>query len=237
MLQIFFVPLQGNIILDDMADTNKYDFKIDDGSKVFFTSDTHFNHQNIIASCNRPFKDEEEMNEVLIENWNSVVTKDSVIFHLGDFAWGNKSKWIPICKRLNGHIVLILGNHDFKNGPKTGDALDELFDYTTQQMYIRIEGKQLFLNHFPFLCYSGVYREPEDQTWALHGHVHLGPDSLGGLDVPRMKYLFPAQYDVGVDMNNYTPISWKELKEKIEFQIKNNVNCLYWTKNENTNYT
>jgi calcineurin-like phosphoesterase family protein len=45
-----------------------------------------------------------------------------------------------------------------------------------------------------------------------------------------MQYLFPTQYDVGVDMNDYAPVSWNEIKEKIDFQVENNVNCLYWTK-------
>lgn len=207
-----------------MADSSRYDWKIEDGSKVFFTSDTHFFHKNIIGSCGRPFKDETEMNEVFINNWNNVVDKDSLVFHLGDFAWGGYNKWKSIIDRLNGHIILIKGNHDDKN--LSPSAEKEFFDYVTYQMKIRIENRAVYLNHYPFLCYAGVYREPEDQVWALHGHIHLGPTSLGGLDVPRMEYLLPTQYDVGVDMNNYTPISWKELKEKIEKQVKNNINCL-----------
>ena len=210
-----------------MAD-NKYDFKIDNGSKVFMTSDSHFHHFNIIGSCNRPFKDENEMNEILIDNWNSVVDDDCVVFHLGDFAWGGFNKWKEIRDRLNGHIILIKGNHDDKNLTSTGEK--ELFDYTTYQMKVKIEGRQVYLNHYPFLCYAGVYRDQKDQAWALHGHIHLGPNSLGGLDVPRMKYLYSTQYDVGVDMNDFTPISWEEITNRIEFQVKNDINCLYWTK-------
>ena len=56
------------------------------------------------------------MNEVLINNWNSVVDEDSTVFHLGDFAWGGFNKWKEIRDMLNGHIVLIKGNHDWKNG-------------------------------------------------------------------------------------------------------------------------
>ena len=67
-------------------DKKKYDFIFENGDKVFMTSDSHYNHFNIIDSCNRPFKDENEMNEVLISNWNSVVDNDSIVFHLGDFA-------------------------------------------------------------------------------------------------------------------------------------------------------
>ena len=172
------------------------------------------------------------MNEVMINNWNSVVGKDSVVFHLGDFAWGGFNKWKEIRDRLNGHIVLINGNHDLRN--LTATAEKELFDFVTQQMYLRIEGRSVYLNHYPFLCYAGVYRDPKDQVWALHGHIHLGPNSLGGKDVPRMEYLFPTQYDVGVDMNNFTPISWKDVKKKIEYQVENNLNCYQVLKNENT---
>jgi len=211
-----------------MDDKKKYDFIFEDGKKIFFTSDSHANHFNIIGSCNRPFKDENEMNEALIEKWNSVVDEDSIVFHLGDFAWGGYIKWKLFRDALNGHIVLIKGNHDDKNLTTTGEK--EFFDFVAYQMKIRIGKRAVYLNHYPFLCYAGTYRDPKDQVWALHGHIHLGPNSLSGLDVPRMEYLLPTQYDVGVDMNDFTPISWEEVKKKIEFQVENNVNCLYWTK-------
>ena len=203
-----------------MADREKYDFIINDAEKVFFTSDTHFHHFNIIGSCGRPFSDEKEMNEVLIKNWNSVVDNKSTVFHLGDFAWGGFNKWKEIRDRLNGHIVLIKGNHDFKNGPRTEAQESELFDFVTQQMYLRIEGRQVYLNHFPFLCYGGTYREKDDVVYQLYGHVHSGKNSKGGMDLPRLKYAFPAQYDVGVDNNNYTPISWRYVDIKIKQQME-----------------
>ena len=199
-------------------DKKKYDFAIEDSSKVFFTSDLHAYHTNIIESCRRPFKDAEEMNEVLIENWNAVVDDDSVVFCLGDFAWGGYTKWKNFCDKLNGKIVLIVGNHDRRN--LTSKAADELFDFVTQQMYLRIEGRPVYLNHYPFLCYGGIYREPKDQVWALHGHIHLGPNSLDGKDIPRMKYLLPTQYDVGVDNNNYAPVSFEQVEKIIRKQIK-----------------
>ena len=126
-----------------MSDSSKYDFKITDASNVFFTSDTHFNHFNIIGSCNRPFKDEIEMNEALIENWNKTVNDDSLIFHLGDFAWGGFSKWKQIREQLNGHIILIKGNHDQKNGPKNPEQEKEIFDYVSYQMQLRIGMKEI----------------------------------------------------------------------------------------------
>lgn len=73
------------------------DYKFN-GSGVFFTSDTHFNHTNIIRFCSRPFKDVEHMNETLIANWNRVVGPDNIVFHLGDFCLGGSAEWTKIKK-------------------------------------------------------------------------------------------------------------------------------------------
>ncbi len=86
-----------------------------DKNRVFFTSDTHFNHANIIKFCNRPFKNVDEMNEALITNWNKVVSADDYVFHLGDFCLGGSAEWTKALDCLNGKIFLILGNHDLKN--------------------------------------------------------------------------------------------------------------------------
>ena len=59
-----------------------------DGDRLFFTSDTHFNHTNILQYCNRPFKIVDQMNETIITNWNNVVEPDDIVFHLGDFCLG-----------------------------------------------------------------------------------------------------------------------------------------------------
>lgn len=185
----------------------KYKF---DPEHTFFTSDTHFGHANIIRFCNRPFKNVEEMDEVLIENWNQVVSDDDTVFHLGDFAFGGSNVWKSIIPRLNGHINLIIGNHDRKN---LRQGYMSSFGMVVPQLQIEIEGNPIYLNHYPFLCYGGSYRG----VWQLFGHVHSGPNAEG-LDISRLKTLFPTQYDVGVDNNDYAPISYKEVKAKIEYQ-------------------
>lgn len=76
--------------------TDKFKF---DPEHTFFTSDTHFGHANIINLCNRPFKDVNHMNNMLVENWNSVVSDDDTVFHLGDFALGGSAVW-----QLFGHV-------------------------------------------------------------------------------------------------------------------------------------
>lgn len=156
------------------------------------------------------------MDYKLIEAWNKKVPTDGLVFHLGDFAWGGYEFWKKIREQLNGDIILIKGNHDQKNMSTTAEQ--ELFKHVTWQMLIEVEGRKLWLNHFPFLCYAGVYREPKKLVYSLYGHVHSGPDKKGQ-DLPRLVYTYPMQYDVGVDNNNYEPISWEELNTKIQLQL------------------
>lgn len=81
--------------------------------KVFIISDTHFGHENIIRYCNRPFSSVEEMDRVMIENWNKVVGKDDLVIHLGDFCfYRKKTKVSELVGKLNGKKLLIMGNHD-----------------------------------------------------------------------------------------------------------------------------
>lgn len=191
---------------------------IEDGSNVFFTSDLHFGHRNILEFCKRPFNSVEEMDEALIENWNSVVKPNDFVFDLGDFAFAPNHRWYELLARLNGKHVLILGNHDIIRWP--GDNVMELFHRVEQQMILKIEDRWVYLNHYPFLCYGGSWRSPEGAVFNLHGHVHSGPN-CGGKDCDRLSMRFPYQYDVGVDNNNYTPVSWEQIKEIIENQVKN----------------
>jgi calcineurin-like phosphoesterase family protein len=194
----------------------KIDFKYNDGSKIYFTSDMHFGHEAILKYCNRPFANVEEMNQKLIENWNKKVPEDGIVFNLGDFAWGGYPFWKSIREQLNGKIILIKGNHDEKNLTQTG--AQELFELVTYQMKIQIEGRKIYLNHYPFLCYAGTYRDANGLEYEAFGHVHSGPGAKG-MDIERLSMLFPTQYDVGVDNNNYEPISWSEFNDKIGQQL------------------
>ena len=151
-----------------------------DGSKVFFTSDTHFYHGNIIRFCNRPFKDVETMNETIISNWNNTVGQDDIVFHLGDFQ---------------GYI--------------------DRFEHVAMQMHITVGKQKIYLNHYPFLCFDGGYKD----VWQLFGHVHTRKNNTG-IDAARLQYLYPTQYDVGVDNNNYTPVSFEQVKRIMTKQIE-----------------
>ena len=184
---------------------------------TFFTSDSHYHHKNIIKYCNRPFHDIEEMKEGLIERWNKVVSEGDTVYHLGDFAFGGISAWEEIIPRLNGNITLILGNHDLKQHATNKDIILDSFKEVCFQKQIIINDNLIYMNHYPLLCY------PDPLTnWNLFGHVHSGPN-YNGSDKERLKYLYPTQYDVGVDNNNYAPIAYEEVKQIITKQLYENL--------------
>ena len=184
-----------------------------DGNKVFFTSDTHFNHTNIIQFCQRPFKSTDEMNEAIIDNWNSVVGEEDAVIHLGDFCLGGAAEWSKILNRLNGKIYLILGNHDLKN---IRQGFLKRFEHVAMAMRIEIGKKKIHLSHYPYLCFESGYK---DDVWPLFGHVHTRSSNTG-IDAGRLQYLYPTQLDVGVDNNNFTPLSFEQVRAKILKQIE-----------------
>ena len=186
-------------------------------NNVFFTSDTHFNHANIIKYCTRPYANTDEMNEDLIKRWNSVVKPNDIVFHLGDFMFGNLNRFWEFRSRLNGQIYLVHGNHDWELMDKVnvGDA----FELVAAELLITVDGQKIYLGHTPKLVYDGIYKEKP--TWQLFGHVHSNPNYPDASpDIKRLCYLLPFQYDVGVDNNNYTPISFADVKEIITNNIR-----------------
>jgi len=201
-------------IMEKKFETSR-DFNIGkDMSKVFFTSDTHFNHENIIRYCNRPFKSIEEHDETLVKNWNSIVPSDGIVFHLGDVGFGDNKTIKSLLDRLNGEIVLVIGNHDWRYIVKQHKTR---FKTMVQQLNLKVGGQHIIMNHYPLLCFAGSWRK--QPTWQLFGHVHTSPLSSSGLDFPRLSMLFPSQLDVGVDNHDFKPWSYGEMQEEISRKI------------------
>jgi len=164
----------------------------------FFTSDTHFSHTNIIKHCNRPFKSADEMNSTIIYNWNKKVKKDDIVFHLGDFSLSHKITSYLINK-LNGKIHLIAGNHDRKKYYIKNNTFYSVNDI----LEINLENKLIVLCHYPFLTWNRSHHG----SWNLHGHVHDRE-----LKIKDCKF----RLNVGVDVNDFTPISFNEVRQKME---------------------
>lgn len=180
-------------------------------SKVFFTSDQHFGHKNIISFCDRPFNNTIEMDETLIENWNKKVDNNSIVFVLGDIGFCTEKEIIDHYSRLNGRKILIKGNHDHHFSEQT---LNKLFEEVYDQRMIQIwdedslEHYKLHLSHYPMISWANSFHG----SIQLFGHVHSTKTER--FDKFNDK-LSKNQYDVGVDNNNFTPISFKELKNLI----------------------
>jgi calcineurin-like phosphoesterase family protein len=169
---------------------------------LWFTGDTHFSHANIIKYCNRPFENVREHDETLIKNWNSVVGLDDDIYHLGDFAFASNGYIENILRRLNGHKHLIFGNHDRKT--MKGHILD-WFEDVEYYMELRIPDEEMDNEQMIVLCHYAfeVWNKRHFGSWHLHGHSH---GTLPSRDDQ-------ARYDVGVDNNNYKPVSYDDIKK------------------------
>lgn len=169
---------------------------------TFFTSDTHFSHRNIIKYCNRPFKDEKEMDETLIMNWNSVVRPEDTIYHLGDVGFTDEDKLYRILKRLNGSIHLIWGNHD--KVIKKSNLLRSRFDSTSELKKVYIQDDRHPKGRYEItLCHFAM------RVWdkSHHGSLHLYGHSHGTLpDDPTALSL-----DVGVDSWDFRPVSLDQI--------------------------
>ena len=191
-----------------------YKIKEYDPEKVFFTSDLHFGHDAIIGYCGRPFKDSSEMNSVLIKNWNETVPSDGIVFDLGDFALSGSSVWESCSSQLvYGEHHLIIGNHELQN---FRPSYERLFTSVSMQQVIIVDGITIFLNHYPYLCFGGAYKK-DHSVWNLFGHVHTTRTGYDGKDSIRVhEYTFPTQYDVGVDLNGFKPVSFAEVKAIID---------------------
>lgn len=129
--------------------------------KTWFISDTHFNHSNIIKYCDRPFNSVDEMNEELIKRWNNTVSKNDIVWFLGDFALGNKDICRSLIKSLNGEIRMIRGNHDH---------FPDSFYYDCGIKYVSkypiILKEKFILSHAPIIL------EENSKFINIYGHVH-----------------------------------------------------------------
>lgn len=131
-------------------------------SDSFVTSDLHLNHANVIAYCNRPFSCVEEMNEALIDNWNKLIRPCDTVYIVGDVAMGPYQEIPKLVSRLQGNLVLILGNHD---RGKT-KLISQYFKEIHHSMEMEFEDKQILVKHHPVPELSAEY------AFQICGHVH-----------------------------------------------------------------
>lgn len=162
--------------------------------KTFFTSDSHFGHDNIIKRCARPcrehpFHDSAQMDRALMDAWNSVVSPGDTVYHLGDFSMRPVETIQGLLKKLHGTKHLIIGNHDRTGGQLQGWAS------MRDAAQISVDGQSAFLCHYPMREWPGMWKGAVH----LYGHVH-------GNMLP-----LPGSMEVGADVWGGRPIQMADI--------------------------
>lgn len=173
-----------------------------DNRKIWFTSDTHFGSQRALELSRRPFKSVEEMDTVMVENWNRLVGPWDTVYHLGDFG---DMKYV---KYLNGIKKICLGNYERKEMDEEDWDVKEYSDILSCLGWSRIynsweisrieeDGVTFIFSHFPLKVKYKCLKN--DEKFGLFGHIH------------GRQMIKPWGMDVGVDCHNFCPISMEEI--------------------------
>lgn len=179
-----------------------FNFYFETMSNIFFTSDHHFFHTNIIRFCDRPFKDVDEMNQVMADRWNERIKPEDEVYYLGDFALGkNNDAVAELLDELNGTKYLICGNHEGPalNNRKKFKWVKDYYELKVNDPDVKNGVQRIILFHYAMRVWRSDFRG----TWHLYGHSH------GSLPDKEDKLSF----DVGVDNHNFYPLSYQEVKE------------------------
>jgi len=171
---------------------------------LYFTSDLHLGHNNVIRHTDRPFETVEAMNDALIANINNTVMPNDTLYILGDFSYRvTVEEAAALARRIRCRSLhLIKGNHD-KHWEGGG-----IFKTVQDYLHFKHEGLKLTLFHYPIMDWSGARHNEEGlQSLHLHGHIHSRRPDLN-LD-NFSKRIF--RYDVGVDANGYRPVSLEDI--------------------------
>jgi calcineurin-like phosphoesterase family protein len=168
--------------------------------KIFVTSDIHFFHKKILQFCeeSRPFESVEHMHDIIINNWNNIITKDDDIYILGDITFGSVQKTIDLMDQLNGTKILIKGNHDHSHLRKT--KFQECFASIHDYLEIKHNGVTVVMCHYPIAWWNKRHHH----SIMIHGHLHGNKSGVDG----RIK-------DVGMDTNSCTPYLLDDVLEEL----------------------
>lgn len=173
--------------------------------KVFFTSDLHFGHKNIIQYDQRPFSSVDEMDAALIERWNRKVSQEDLVYILGDISWYGPHKTYEIFQDLHGRKRLITGNHD-----KLNDRLKSLFEKIESYDEIKVDGKTVVMCHYPI----GFYNKHHHGAIMLYGHIHNNEEDVYMdkiKDFLNCQNMHCEMYNVGCMHWDYEPVTLQEI--------------------------
>ena len=174
---------------------------------IFFTADHHFGHANIIRHCARPFQSVEEMDRVLLDNWNTRIKPQDTVYILGDLFFRNAVSAEEYLQKMNGAKHLIVGNHD-KDWMKRIE-LNSHFKSVSHMLEINDGAHKITLCHYPMMTWNGIAKG----TYMIHGHIHNNIEA----DYFPLIRAMPNLLNAGVDVNDFKPVNFNQL-------LKNNEN-------------
>ena len=172
--------------------------------RTFFTADTHFDDDFAIEYFNRPFQSTDEMNRVMVENWNRAVAPSDTIYHLGDFTLESILHFTKWASQLNGNIKIMPGSHDqpwlkdFVNSDKV-QVISLLVSLEFPQLNTREDPQVIVLCHYSMQTWD----RSQQGAWHLFGHSHGRLKGIG------------LSFDVGVDCTGFTPLSLEAVATKM----------------------
>lgn len=179
---------------------------------TYLTADPHFGHFKMIETGTRSFASVDEMNDVLVRNWNRVVNEKDIVWVLGDFAFNMTDRQIAeIFHSLKGRLRLVLGNHDYDHSGEVKAAIARLpWEKIVARAEIKHAGQRIILDHYAGMVWSADHHG----AYLAYGHSH---GRLSGL---------PGSIDVGVDNQGYRPISVEEFVRQADDSIRNHERVL-----------
>ena len=175
---------------------------------IYFISDIHFNHSNIIKYTNIHFNDIIEMNNAVINNWNSMIKEDDIVYHLGDFPLANDEELKELYSYLNGTIILIRGNHD----GKSVKYYENIGFKVLKNAPIILDEYKLVLSHTPV----PNIKIPDGYV-NLHGHIH---NKKLNENYPSKNYSTYKHINVSVDVTNFKLVNLDEINN-----IRSRIEC------------
>lgn len=169
---------------------------------IYYISDLHFGHENVLRMDNRPFASIEEMDAALIRLWNERVTDADEVYILGDFAYRNGYTANWYLRQLKGQKHLIIGNHD-RHTLQDESAMKLLLS-VEKMTFVSDQGRNVSLCHFPIAEWNGK----RHGGYHVFGHLHGRRDEV---------YQFMSRFDqalnAGCMINGYRPVTLDELME------------------------
>lgn len=173
---------------------------------IFFSSDHHFDHANIIKYSGRPYADKNEMNADMIERWNEVVKPSDTVYHLGDVGFTNRIRLKKIRDSLNGTILLLRGNHDGSVNRMKDSGFEVI-----PRCHVTIEGVRLLLSHNLIDSF--------ENAWNLHGHIHFNPEAYDSKADVEYINTDKKRINVNVEFWDYYPIPFSTIKAITEGRV------------------